>query len=148
MLSSAILLDTFAGVCIKSMHTVMSAIEFLVCGAHPHVIDSLKTLDVQQKMRIVSCFLKENEPRLHRHQSMHLLIQDIHETVQDMERDIAMIQSECDAYNARYFAYWRKPNVQPILQQLQEHSACFDRRVEYLLRFATAQSRLSDMVVI
>ncbi len=144
MLSSAILLDSFAGVCIKSMHTVMSAVEFLVCGAHPHVAERIETLDVRQKMRIVSGFLKENEPRLYQHEYMHLLIRDIHDTVQDMERDIAAIQAECDAYNARYFAYWRTPNVQPLLQRLQEHSACFDRRVEYMLRFATAQSRLSE----
>ena len=143
MLSSAILLDSFAGVCIKSMQTVMSAIEFLVCGAHPHVTERLRTLDVQEKMKIVACFLRENESVLSRHEYMTLLIRDIHESVQEMERDIALIQAECDAYNARYFAYWRRPNVQPLLNLLQEHSACFDRRVEYMLRFATAQSRLS-----
>ena len=95
-------------------------------------------------MQVVACFLRENAVALHRHEYMTLLIRDINETVQAMERDIAQIQAECDAYNARYFAYWRKPNVQPQLQQLEEHSKCFDRRVEYMLRFATAQSRLSD----
>ncbi len=144
MLSSTILLDSFAGVCIKSMQTVVSAVEFLVCGAHPHVIDRLKTLDVQQRMQIVACFLRENAIALHRHEYMILLIRDIHEMVQEMERDIALIQAECDAFRTRYLAYWRTPHVQPHLQRLQEHSACFDRRVEYMLRFATAQSRMSD----
>jgi hypothetical protein len=144
MISSAVLIDSFAGVCIKSMHTVMYAIEFLVCGAHPHVTDRIQGLDVQPKMQIVACFLKENEARLRRHEYMTLLIRGIHEIVQDIERDIALIQAECDAYKARYFTYWRTPNVQPLLQLLQDHSACFDRRVEYMLRFATAQGRLSE----
>jgi hypothetical protein len=144
MLSSAILFDSFAGVCIKSMQTVVSAVEFLVCGAHPHVTERLKALDVQQKMQVVSCFLKENEATLQKREYMQLLIRDIHESVREMEHDVKTIQAECDAYNVRYFAYWRKPNVQPHLQRLQEHSECFDRRVEYMLRFATAQSLMSD----
>jgi len=144
MFSSAVLFDSFAGVCIKSMQTVMSAIEFLVCGAHPHVADRIQMLDVQPKMHIVACFLKENEAMLRRHEYMTLLIRGIHEIVQDIERDIALIQAECDAFKARYFTYWRTPNVQPQLQLLQEHSACFDRRVEYMLRFATAQGQMSE----
>ena len=136
MLSSAILLDSFACACIKSMQAVVTATEFLLCGAHPHVAECINALDVEHKMQIVSCFLEEMNGTLSRREYMKLIIRDISDIVRHMERDILSIQIECDTYKTRYFSYWRTPNVKLQLQSLQEHSACFDRRVDYLLRFS------------
>lgn len=130
---STTLIDSFMCVCYKGMSNMYFATEFALYGSHPHVDDKIRSLDVENKIRIISNVITENSKRIEMFESLKLIVSILHDTGIQIQQTMSNIQTEIDRYNNSFFKYWRLPNCDPHVDRLVELSAIFETKSKMLL---------------
>ena len=106
---------------------------------HPQLEKELVKLDLIPCISVFAAIAQEDDRELDN--SLHIALNYVHATIDDINKLLHAIQSEMKIHEERWFSTWRTPNVYSQLEQIKELKVLLDKRIELFIQMVQFQEK-------
>lgn len=144
ILSTATLVESTVFLCVHSIKGVYTTADYLLAGSRSNVRQQVEQLDIHKRLQSISSFLEDHEPHLHT-KSIQIAIDDVRDIVVQIEREMNLLRDELDAFEQRWFTYWRTPDSDKYMERLRHLSHLLDKRIQFLFQLCTTERIMKNV---